>query len=76
MYLIKENMVKVFKTDIQCSKRANHILGFLAEVYPNLEINFDLEDCDNILRIEGDSINPDEITNKIEIFGYLCVELH
>ena len=69
-------MVKVFKTDIQCSKRADHILDFLTEVFPGLKINFDLEDCDNILRIEGDAIDSDEVMDRIEIFGYLCVELH
>lgn len=46
-------MVEVFKTNIASSKKAGHVLGILQNQFPGLEMNFDLEDCDNILRVES-----------------------
>lgn len=45
-------MVEVFKTSIRTKKEANFILQNLQLMFPHYKINFDLEDCDNILRIE------------------------
>ena len=45
-------MVEIFKTNIQEEKEANKVVRKLLEQFPNNKINFDLEDCDKILRIE------------------------
>ena len=45
-------MVEVFKTNINTKKKAKQVITFLKELFPVAKINFDLEDCDNILRIE------------------------
>lgn len=44
-------MVEVFKTNIASNKKADWVLGILQDRFPGLELNFDLEDCDNILRV-------------------------
>lgn len=46
-------MVEVFKTNIASNKKADHVLGILQNQFPGLELNFDLEDRDNILRVEA-----------------------
>jgi hypothetical protein len=46
-------MIEVFKTSIQDLQQARIIKQLLLVQNPLLEINFDLEDCDNILRIKN-----------------------
>ncbi|MEZ4969788.1 MAG: hypothetical protein R2814_09070 [Flavobacteriaceae bacterium] len=38
--------------------------------------NFDLEDCDNILRVETHMVPAISITNLLNGHGFLCEELH
>ena len=64
--------VTVFKTNIQKPIQAKNILDKLTYHYPEHRINFDLEDCDNILRIEG---APDELHVMKKIIhenGFIC----
>ncbi|HJY64616.1 MAG TPA: hypothetical protein VJ455_10705 [Ignavibacteria bacterium] len=65
-------MVEVFKTNIQDKEIANNLLADLQCVFPNCKINFDLDDCDNILRIESDKIIPEEITKVLNYKGFVC----
>ncbi|CAI2765253.1 hypothetical protein [Flavobacterium collinsii] len=65
-------MIYVFKTSIDTKSKLELANALLDELLPNAIWNFDLEDCDNILRIDSEA----EITEKIlknEIFD--CIEL-
>ncbi|MBK8603962.1 MAG: hypothetical protein IPN87_13160 [Saprospiraceae bacterium] len=57
-------MVEIFKTNVKKKKRSEKVVSLLSMKYPDLKINFDLEDCDKILRIEGESFCPTRITKK------------
>ena len=46
-------MVEVFRTNIENSEQEEFILYQLSQFLPDYRINFDLEDCDNILRVES-----------------------
>lgn len=46
-------MVEVFKTNVCSPKDARRIIKSLTALKPVYKINFDLEDCDKILRVEG-----------------------
>jgi len=46
-------MIEVFKTSIQDPIQAKVVKQLLLVQNPLLEINFDLEDCDKILRIKN-----------------------
>jgi hypothetical protein len=46
-------MIEVFKTSVQDLQQARIVKQLLLVQNPLLEINFDLEDCDNILRIKN-----------------------
>jgi hypothetical protein len=46
-------MVEVFKTNITEQKKAKQIIEKLQQKFSDYKINFDLEDCDNILRVEN-----------------------
>lgn len=65
-------MVGVFKTNINSKKKAKQVITFLKELFPVAKINFDLEDCDNILRIETveDSIDDQLIIELMHQNGF------
>ena len=66
--------VEVFKTNVQQNSIANRIVTRLSRSYPDFKINFDLDDCDKILRIETNSfyINPEEIIGILRKEGFCC----
>ena len=68
-------MVEIFKTNVKKKKRSEKVVSLLSMKYPDLKINFDLEDCDKILRIEGESFCPTRITKKKNKLGHKCLVL-
>jgi len=65
-------MVEVFKTNVQCPVEAERLVGRLLEQLPLCSINFDLEDCDRILRIEGHPIHNPHVIALLDSHGYNC----
>ena len=45
-------MIEVFKTNVQDCEKAKEILEAIHTSFNSYHANFDLQDCDNILRIE------------------------
>lgn len=66
--------VEIFKTDIADFQKAEEIIRLLQEQLPACKINFDLEDCDKILRIQG-HFEPDYVTQLIKKTGSICEQL-
>ena len=48
-------MVLVFKTNVDSSSKVKRIASKWNNLFPNSKWNFDLEDCDCILRFESDN---------------------
>jgi hypothetical protein len=65
-------MVEVFKTNIQDVQIADFIVGELEKIFPNAAINFDLNDCDNILRIDHHENVIDKVLLLFENLGHFC----
>lgn len=65
-------MVEVFKTNIQRKEQAKLLLRKLLQAHPFCKINFDLEDCDKILRVEGTDICRERIIQMLNAGGYQC----
>jgi hypothetical protein len=65
-------MVEVFKTNVQKRRQAKILLSFLSRKLPSLRINFDLDDCDKILRVEGENICHQTIRELMTENGYNC----
>lgn len=65
-------MIEVFKTNVQTQKQANEILRLLSTKYPAAKVNFDLSDCDKILRIVESKIFVDEIIKQLKQTGFKC----
>ena len=70
-------IVKVFKTDVQDQLVARQIIYFLQQTFSHCRINFDLDDCDRILRIESlnGSVEEAEIQLLIARYGHRCEPL-
>ena len=65
-------MVEVFKTNVQTVYESKIVLEILAEKFPKLTINFDLEDCDKILRVDGNNLIVEQIISIIKTKGFYC----
>jgi hypothetical protein len=65
-------MVEVFKTDVRDPRQASKLVTRIHYAFPNYEVNFDLEDCDKILRIkcEGELIPVAPIIRILKRAGY------
>lgn len=69
-------MIRVYKTNIHQQAEADKILTNLSKEFPFSNINFDLEDIDNILRVEGlKNENFDQLTKLVVEEGYWIEEL-
>ena len=68
-------MVEVFKTNVQRKAQSKRLLCALAEAFPYFKINFDLSDCDKVLRVEGHDIDQGEIIRLLNRESFLCETL-
>ena len=64
-------MVEVFKTNIETRQEAERIRKLLLDHLPTCRVNFDLEDCDKVLRIEG-FVSAAEVIEVIKNHNYQC----
>ena len=65
-------MVEVFRTNVEKKTHSKMLLGILAEAFPSLKINFDLSDCDKMLRVKGDNIEALSIMILVKEYGFMC----
>ena len=65
-------MVEVFKTNVQHRELAEQLASILRDRFAFFKINFDLEDCDKILRVEGKQICVETIIEILSTHGLAC----
>jgi len=65
-------MVEVFKTNVQKKAQSKMLLCILSKAFPSFKINFDLLDCDKVLRVKGDNIEALRIMILINEYGFKC----
>lgn len=63
-------MVEVFKTNVEHPEHSEMLIDQIINKIPNSQINFDLEDCDKILRIEAESVSNQLIIEILHRNGY------
>jgi hypothetical protein len=68
-------MIFVFRTSVKTKLQAGKLKPFLNKTLPNAQWNFDLEDCDKILRIDSEENIVLEITDLLNIQNFECEEL-
>lgn len=65
-------MVEAFKTNVQKKAQTKVLLYILCQAFPSFKINFDLSDCDKVLRVEGDNIEALRIMILVKEYGFNC----
>jgi len=65
-------MVEIFKTNVVEKTQAMLVQKILSNTFPEYKINFDLSDCDKVLRVEGETIVAKSIIALLEANAYTC----
>jgi hypothetical protein len=68
-------MIHVFKTSVISEKQVRQVEPFLKTLMSNEEWNFDLEDCDKILRVETEKVTHETVIALLKSQGFECTEL-
>lgn len=65
-------MVEIFKTNVESGDQASLLLARIHETFADYTANFDLEDCDRILRVKSvtGSIQPSALIRLLNKFGF------
>jgi hypothetical protein len=65
-------MVEVFKTNVRKKTESRMLLSVLSDTFPKFKMNFDLSDCDKVLRVEGEDMEALSIIVLIKECGFMC----
>ena len=65
-------MIEVFKTNVQKKAQSKMLLSVLSKAFPLFKINFDLSDCDKVLRVEGNKLETGRIMILVKQNGFNC----
>ncbi|MFM9989685.1 hypothetical protein [Flavobacterium sp.] len=68
-------MIYVFKTSVNKENQLKKLKPHIDKLIPFAKWNFDLEDCDNILRIDSEENISLTIKTLFKIFNFECEEL-
>jgi hypothetical protein len=67
--------ILVFKTSVSDPQSVKSLKPDLDRLAGTGKWNFDLNDCDRILRIASNNIKAETAINLLRYFGYTCAEL-
>ena len=67
-------MIEVFKTDVAETGHAERLVKLLQAQFGG-KINFDLQDCDRILRIDRPGIAAQAVVELMNAEGFQCLVL-
>lgn len=64
-------MVEVFKTNVTSNHQAKQLVNLLEDYFSGYKVNFDLEDCDRILRVEArlKAVEPQPVITLLKQMG-------
>lgn len=65
-------VVEVFKTNVCEFSPSQKMIEQLCDQLPGSQINFDLEDCDKILRVAAARVSCEKVIAILESNGYSC----
>jgi hypothetical protein len=68
-------MIYVFKTSVKTKVQAKKLKPHIDKLLSNANWNFDLDDCDKILRIDSEENIVSKITGLLNIHQFFCEEL-
>jgi len=65
-------MVEVFKTNVNDRSQANKLVDLIHNIFAGYKANFDLQDCDKILRVKSStgSVQSSRLITLLKEFGF------
>ena len=76
MINMAERRVLIFKTTVTRHREVKQLRPVLNRLIPpGDKWNFDLEDCDRILRVETQNMPVHKVEEALLLNGYFCTEL-
>lgn len=70
------NRILVFRTSVSSRKHIKQLQPLFEKIFDNGEQwNFDLEDWEKILRVEGRNTSSRKVINTLQSAGFFCEEL-
>lgn len=67
--------VLIFKTNVSNKRKVSEVSTLLTSVPSIKQWNFDLEDCDKVLRIESTGLNTHYVESLLQNAGFDCREM-
>jgi len=67
--------IMVFETSVYSHEAVNKVKPLLTAITAISQWNFDLEDCDHILRIVSADLSPRKVETLLQSAGFNCREL-
>lgn len=68
-------MISIFKTNISTKGKAKYATPTIDKITEIQNWNFDIEDCDHILRIESENSISNKVIQELKKLGFKCIEL-
>lgn len=68
-------MIIVFKTNVQRAAQAKMLVKYLLRHFPGSKINVDMNDCDKVLRVEGEHFIEWKVMKLVRETGISCALL-
>jgi hypothetical protein len=68
-------MIFVFKTSVKNKMQVRKLKPYIDNILTNAKWNFDLEDCDKILRIDSEENIVLQVTDLLNKHNHNCEEL-
>ncbi len=69
------NVVHVFKTNVREREQADLLCNLVQSEITVQRVNFDLEDCDKIFRVESSENIDHQVIALLRLHGFVCEEL-
>lgn len=71
-------MIEVFKTNVEDPNEAEWLIRLINNTFSGCQVNFDLEDCDRIMRVKCDkpAIDTENIISLLKDSGFKAEVLH
>ena len=67
--------IEIYKTSVETRDQATYLLRLLQQHISDCVMNFDLEDCDRILRIESNRDISEIVSGMFVKHGFQCQKL-
>jgi hypothetical protein len=71
---LQSRRVEIFRTNIEDHHTAQKVARTLSAIFCHSLVTFDLDDCDRILRVQGD-FSIHQVIEEVTGLGYDCVKL-